>query len=401
MRLWRWRYTLNGLGLVHTFLCGGVVFGWASLEAVLRAEGRFRSDDEASLYALVFTLGAVGNYTSNLPFGALLDATGPKVAGCVASALFGFFACLLWLGSGGSRWCLGAGMFGLGFVGPGIQLPTLHLSCLFEDGAVVMSMQAASFDLGALAFAVARALPVSSGTFLRMYAVVVPTFTFVTSLLLWPMKTLERGTQVVTASPGSPSFLLQRTKQQSPKTLRSMVGSRPFIFLAAFAAIHILKLNFVVTSVNEQASPDLVAIFGWMLPLGFVSAPVTAWLLARDPHYAFTLANVFGIIYGSALVLGDERALLYVAFPLVALSRQLVYSSVFHFIGARFGFAKYGTLLGIVNVVVALVGCLQYAFVSWAQKTSYANPNLVLLALTIPLFLAPPKPTPERRRLLV
>lgn len=25
--LWPWRYTLNGLGLVHTFLCGGVVFG--------------------------------------------------------------------------------------------------------------------------------------------------------------------------------------------------------------------------------------------------------------------------------------------------------------------------------------------------------------------------------------
>ena len=44
------------------------VYGWSSLEAILRAEGSFgESPDE--LFAAIFTLGAVGSYISNLPFG--------------------------------------------------------------------------------------------------------------------------------------------------------------------------------------------------------------------------------------------------------------------------------------------------------------------------------------------
>ena len=37
------------------------------------------------------------------------------------------------------------------------------------------------------------------------------------------------------------------------------------------------------------------------------------------------------------------------AFPIIALSKQLVYSSIFHCIGAEFGFSRYGTLLGLAK----------------------------------------------------
>ena len=84
-RLLPWRYALVGVGALHTLLCAGVVFGWSSLEAVLRDEGKFGpAPDE--LFAFVFTLGAVGNYVSNLPFGALLDAKGPRFVGAGAGA---------------------------------------------------------------------------------------------------------------------------------------------------------------------------------------------------------------------------------------------------------------------------------------------------------------------------
>ena len=92
-----------------------------------------------------------------------------------------------------------------------------------------------------------------------------------------------------------------------------MVASRKFTFLAAFAAVHILKLNFVVTSVNAQLAlllPDdaaraaaLSRAFGAMLPFGFVSAPLTASLLSRDAVAAFAAANVFGVVYGAANLL--------------------------------------------------------------------------------------------------
>ena len=440
-RLLPWRYALVGVGALHTLLCAGVVFGWSSLEAVLRAEGRFGpAPDE--LFAFVFTLGAVGNYVSNLPFGALLDARGPRFVGCVAAVGFGAAVAVAARGCrDGDALSLAAGVFGLGFLGPAIQLPTLSLSCLFGDGALAMSLQAAAFDGGACVLALGRlahdAFGVSSGAFLTAY-LAVPVFCFATALALWPIRTLEAPDAPLDRSPGGPgSPFLPRHRSRSssftnspsfaalvpeparppgPATLRAMVSSRKFTFLAAFAAVHILKLNFVVTSVNAQLAlllPDdaaraaaLSRAFGAMLPFGFVSAPLTAALLSRDAVAAFAAANVFGVVYGAALCAGDADALLYVAFPLVALSRQLVYSSVFHFVGAEFGFARYGTLLGIINLAVSAFGVLQYPLVSAATASgSYGAANLLLLLLTLPLFgaraflrePAPPKaPRPRR-----
>jgi len=175
-----------------------------------------------------------------------------------------------------------------------------------------------------------------------------------------------------------------------------MVSTPAFAYLAAFAAIHVLRLNFVVSSVNAQVrqfgarGDRLVELFGWMLPFGFVSAPLTAFLLARDAILGFEAANVLGLLYGLALCWGTPASLLCVAFPVVALSRQLVYSSVFHFIGHEFGFVKYGTLLGIVNLVVAGVGCLQYPLVALAESPvfggSYFVVNTILLVLPLPLW---------------
>ena len=175
-----------------------------------------------------------------------------------------------------------------------IQLPTLSLSCLFEDGAVAMSLQAAAFDGGASVFAVGRllkeAVGLGSGAFLTCY-LAVPAFCFVTALTCWPRRSLEAVDQDVTRSPGgagspflparlgsrsgsftsSPSFaalveekkattVAQQQQQQPPPaappmagaTLGACVASKQFRFLALFAAVHILKLNFVVTSVNAD-----------------------------------------------------------------------------------------------------------------------------------------------------
>ena len=86
---------LNGLALLHTFACAGIVFGWAALESILLDEGVFGGDDQTRLLNLTFMAGAIGNYLGNLPFGALLDRFGPKISGCLASACFasGLYLC--------------------------------------------------------------------------------------------------------------------------------------------------------------------------------------------------------------------------------------------------------------------------------------------------------------------
>lgn len=79
------------IGVSHTLLTAGIVFGWASLLPLLRQEGVSLSPSE---FARIFTHGAIGNYLSSLPFGLLLDRTGPRTCGMVASVLFGVGVCL-------------------------------------------------------------------------------------------------------------------------------------------------------------------------------------------------------------------------------------------------------------------------------------------------------------------
>ena len=114
----------------------------------------------------------------------LLDTKGPKITGMVSSACyFVAFACAARGCTYASPTFLALGIFGIGFVGPALQLPTLGLGCLFSDGGTIsMSVQAAAYDGGTFVFAAARELyfdyGVPSGTFLT-YFMLVPVFTFV------------------------------------------------------------------------------------------------------------------------------------------------------------------------------------------------------------------------------
>ena len=73
-RLRRWKYTATTIGVTHTLLCAGVVFGWTSLESVLLEEGVFSDYANPTLqFSSVFTFGAIGNVGGSsrdlVPFG--------------------------------------------------------------------------------------------------------------------------------------------------------------------------------------------------------------------------------------------------------------------------------------------------------------------------------------------
>ena len=68
-----YRVLLLAIAGSHVFLAAGVVFGWTSLAQILAGQGVGCDGDDCSgqpgVFAFVFTLGTVGSYTSNLPFG--------------------------------------------------------------------------------------------------------------------------------------------------------------------------------------------------------------------------------------------------------------------------------------------------------------------------------------------
>jgi MFS family permease len=419
------------IGAIHTLLSAGIVFGWASLLPVLRNEGISLSPSE---FARVFTHGAIGNYLSSLPFGLLLDRCGPKLCGMTASLLFGIGLMLCSFASR-STMCLDIGFAIIGFAGPAIQLPTLHMARLFPAGeqareggsggaALFMSAQAGAFDGGTFVFALvalfAELYGLTSTTFFRLY-LIVPCFTLLTAVFFWPHTILEDesnnknsyigiGSPYITPSHSFPT-LKRGSSMLKDAPLSVVLSKPPFYCLAFWVSIHILKLNFVVATLNDQlyfaVAPDVMAnlikIFGAMLPFGFVALPLVATLLTKSTLSAFQLANLVGVLYGGVLTFfpGVASYQIFFVFVSVATSRQLVYSTVFHQTGELFGFAHYGVLLGLTNLVVSAVSMLQGPLVEWAETSQdYFGPNLILLVATLPLFVvvygALPKQPPKR-----
>jgi hypothetical protein len=103
------------------------------------------------------------------------------------------------------------------------------------------------------------------------------------------------------------------------------------------------------------------------------------------------LTNIFGLVYGLILVYfaSIPGLLKWVVFPVIATSRQMVYSTIFHQIGVTFGFANYGVLLGLTNILVSAFSIIQNPLVTWSENLGdYKSANTVLLLMTLPLFAA-------------
>ena len=139
---------------------------------------------------------------------------------------------------------------------------------------------------------------------------------------------------------------------------------------------------------NRDEVDDLIDLLGAILPFGFVVLPIIATLLDKAPIMAFELANMVGIAYGIIITFtpDSKRLQTFIVFPSVACGRQLVYSTLFHQVGA-IGFSNYGVLLGMINVIVSFLTMIQNPLVNWAEATgSYYWANLLLLTITFPLI---------------
>ena len=231
----------------------------------------------------------------------------------------------------------------------------------------IASSQAAAFDGGTFVFALARSLfyslGVSTATFFQWY-MIVPIVVFITAIIFWPASILQSYPALQTkdtivspyigtaSSPALSMRSIRNSVRNSYKSLRSLeeahsntlvdaplktVLSHPtFWMLASWTSIHILKLNFVVATINDQLKGDfdkeevdyMINMFGLMLPFGFVILPVVAHLLSKSPMGAVQLANTIGVTYGAILLYFPNKWLLtFVVFPAVATSRQMVYST--------------------------------------------------------------------------
>ena len=118
----------------------------------------------------------------------------------------------------------------------------------------------------------------SGQTFFQLY-LVVPFFTMLRAIFFWPSEILPdpapNRSYIGAGSPYlSPSLKFSAGSSLRDKPLQVVLSRPAFWCLAAWVSVHILKLNFVVATVNDQidrgfdssTSDTLIRIFGAMLP---------------------------------------------------------------------------------------------------------------------------------------
>ena len=92
--------------------------------------------------------------------------------------------------------------------------------------------------------------------FCRVY-LLVPAFTLTSALLLWragPQTQInppdQDTTSDSTSNPPQQSNKSASIDSEDVQTFKQIVLSRQFVYLAAFASVHILRLNFFVSNIN-------------------------------------------------------------------------------------------------------------------------------------------------------
>ena len=189
------------------------------------------------------------------------------------------------------------------------------------------------------------------------------------------------------------------------------VRTKEFLALSFVTAVHILRLNFIVGTLDRQLAhtlPEAQAagwskLFSTLLPLGGLSAPATAWLLKNHMGKSYAATTGLGFFWGVAVLvaLNSTRPAvlsggLVASFACISVGRQLVYSIVFATMPLVFGMRHLGKLLMTVNICVFCVGLLQFPIASlpdWVFGGSWWQTNILMVAMLLPLiFIKAPGP---------
>lgn len=355
----------------------------------------------------IFTIGATGACMSNVFFGPYLDKFGGARCGRLAGALMCLGAvgmavaeldAVHEVGGRPSLLILSFGLLGLG--GPGMQLPTLRCEHLFpENGTLVTSVNIALFDASCavlLCFKLSHAwLPAMSVQRLFEGYAIVLFMCLASGQVLFGYS--DRAYASRSSVPEGQQDVVTAIDAPVQK-FSAMVFSFRFVYLATFCAIGILRLNFVVMTLNAQLAdafgPEsrethvLSYLFSTLVPLGGLIAPLTAILLSRFRRWAYRVCLMLGVAYGICIAIPDPRFQV-LAYVIISFSRQLTFTIVFVLSSSLFGHEHLGKLLAANDLLRTVVGLLQYPIAR--AKGSVLLPNwfavdMFMVALTVPLF---------------
>ncbi|CAH0047899.1 unnamed protein product [Clonostachys solani] len=203
--------------VLYCLFSAGVVFGYAAIKPVLKAEGAYQDTCSDSPDAdvcveihlnLMFTVAAVGTNVAALPVGAILDNFGPRVCGIIGSCFLFLGALVLAYAKSMPLDAFLLGYLLLALGGPFTFISSFHLSNAFpRHSGLILALLTGAFDSSSAVFLVYRLLYNSTeGSFqLRKFFLlylIVPVVILILQLFLMPRTSYKTVGELVDQADG-------------------------------------------------------------------------------------------------------------------------------------------------------------------------------------------------------
>eukprot|EP00993_Chasmostoma_nieuportense_P000932 NODE_1856_length_1357_cov_51.022764_g1764_i0.p1 GENE.NODE_1856_length_1357_cov_51.022764_g1764_i0~~NODE_1856_length_1357_cov_51.022764_g1764_i0.p1 ORF type:complete len:419 (+),score=96.48 NODE_1856_length_1357_cov_51.022764_g1764_i0:51-1307(+) len=395
------------LACLHIVLVGGVVYGWAALLPLLKAQGVLAGPRQQSQLSMVGIVGVSASALCKLPVGVFLDHFGPRWTSIMGASCFIVGNLFLGYGAHASVWQHALGYFLIGTAGPSLQMPCFQFANLFGPHATsATSLFVVMFELSTVGYLVYSWLHQWLGLTLAQLCTCSASsgvFILLSAFYFWP----------------DFSCPIVDTTESDEDTLRGHSMGRQLLswltlYLSLLVTENLFRQGLVFESITLQCqalfpshvADHLAAVFSVMLPLGFlpmlllVVTGLARRILQRPPH-AFVLILCLTITYG-CLLLVPHPAAFYTVFLLFPITRQLMFACFFSVSMAQFGPATFGRMQGLISTIagtvqltaIFLARLIFHHQLSWSQvNTGLLGAEVALLIVAVFMCLRAPPPS--------
>uniref|UniRef100_A0A7S4P0Q3 Major facilitator superfamily (MFS) profile domain-containing protein n=1 Tax=Guillardia theta TaxID=55529 RepID=A0A7S4P0Q3_GUITH len=474
-------------GLIQSFSCSGIIFGFTAIASALKNIGQYSSlcsstnstsgtvhcANQDLRFSLLYTIGSSALFASFICHGIILDRIGPKIASCTGLTCIsiGFYILSFSDSNGFDGYPEAFALIGAG--GPGVHLSLFHLANLFREGirGTMKSCLVGAFVMSAILFPLEGWLLEGVHANREYVFLVHASWLMLLALagaFVWPIKRFQDGDKVYlrgfllryTIVPHSSivenvemppqvteDVVLEASKSEviSEYTSKSdgtqgdidtqtdlgtesnaripgtasnslvnapllrQMRSKEYLLLFSFACIHVLRFNLYIGTFiqqiqylegkgNSSQTNVYTLALTLLLPFGALSIPLIGRIIDRySLWHGFIFCNMLGMGYGITNVV-PVLQVQFLSIIFISLHRMVLFAVLYSYTSATFGYANFGFLFGLMQLVAAVISLLVYPLASISDNQlggNYMCVDLVMLAIMMPLWYFCPGQRPQ------
>uniref|UniRef100_A0A7S0HBC4 Major facilitator superfamily (MFS) profile domain-containing protein n=1 Tax=Hanusia phi TaxID=3032 RepID=A0A7S0HBC4_9CRYP len=192
--------------------------------------------------------------------------------------------------------------------------------------------------------------------------------------------------------------------------LRQM-RSKEYLLLFTFACVHVLRFNLYIGTFIQQIqylegtnNASETNLYTWaltlLLPIGALSIPLIGRIIDKySLWHGFMFCNMLGMGYGVTVVV-PVLQVQFLSIIFISLHRMVLFAVLYSYTSSTFGYANFGFLFGLMQLVAAIISLLVYPLASISDNQlggNYMCVDLVMLAIMMPLWYFCPGQRPPKK----